>query len=223
MDLCFVNNGSINDFYYNENEKADIFVFGFSALKDIDFEDELLAKSFKLEDFAVYSKEMRSVLISGCYTKSYSLSKRSVVVADNGKILGISDGIYIVEGDKFSAGSSLRVYETSAGRVGVLVAYDLYFFENVKTLSSLDCDVIICIFENINDDTTKLVARAMAFCFGVNIGVCSKGYSFVADIFGDIKYASSNKILKCKLDKQKKYSSIYTKVKGFSIKNKNSF
>lgn len=70
---------------------------------------------------------------------------------------------------EFTSGAHLRVYETSAGRIGLVIGEDLFFPEVVKTLSDCDADIAICLYEENVDFLPQVLMRAFAFCYGLDI------------------------------------------------------
>ena len=89
---------------------------------------------------AILSKESHNIVVCGCVTDTRGIKRKSAVVAENGRILGVSDMLNAVDGE-FKSGAGLRVYETKAGRLGIAVAEDLYFPEILRTLSVCGSDM----------------------------------------------------------------------------------
>ena len=128
MDICFVSRDSVTDFYEHAVEKADVILFGFQAIGEVSYECELRGESSYFEDIARLSQQTSSIVICGCVTNAKGHRRKSAVVAENGRILGVSDMLNVVDGE-WNVGANARVFQTAKGRVGVVVAEDLYFFE----------------------------------------------------------------------------------------------
>ena len=148
MKIHFVTEGSLNGFWdKTEGIDCDVIVFGFNGLENVYYERELDGETGKLEDLAIMSRELSAVVVSGCYTYSCNRKRKSAAIADKGRILGVSDMLCNLDDGEFTSGAHLRVYETSAGRIGLVIGEDLFFPEVVKTLSDCDADIAICLYE----------------------------------------------------------------------------
>lgn len=117
MRICFVSRGTLHSFWddYGGSD-ADILFFGFQSLGEVSYEKELKGETDFFEDVAILSKENHNVVVCGCVTDTRGLKRKSAVVAENGRILGVSDMLNAVDGE-YSSGAGLRVYETRAGRL----------------------------------------------------------------------------------------------------------
>lgn len=67
------------------------------------------------------SKMLRCTVVGGCYTDARGIRRKSAVVAERGRLLGVSDLVNRIDGSAFGAGAGVKVYETAAGRLGVVV------------------------------------------------------------------------------------------------------
>lgn len=167
MKIHFVTEGSLNGFWdKTEGIDCDVIVFGFNGLENVYYERELDGETGKLEDLAIMSRELSAVVVSGCYTYSCNRKRKSAAIADKGRILGVSDMLCNLDDGEFTSGAHLRVYETSAGRIGLVIGEDLFFPEVVKTLSDCDADIAICLYEENVDFLPQVLMRAFAFCYG---------------------------------------------------------
>ncbi|MBQ2701788.1 MAG: hypothetical protein IJF64_02255, partial [Clostridia bacterium] len=127
MRICFVGRGSVSQFRENyQGEKADVFLFGFNGLGEVSYEKELKGETSFFEETALLSKESKSAVVCGCVTDTRGHKRKSALVAENGRLSGVSDLLYATDGE-CSSGASLRVYDTKVGKMGVIVAEDLYF------------------------------------------------------------------------------------------------
>ena len=105
MKIAFINGLSPCD-YKNlyaekaENKKnAELFVFGLDGKKRISYERELSGETQFFKDVALLSKERNGVVVCGCVTDNHGHLRKSAVVAENGRLLGISDGVYTLDSD----------------------------------------------------------------------------------------------------------------------------
>ncbi|MBQ9730028.1 MAG: hypothetical protein IJV80_04360 [Clostridia bacterium] len=191
-----------------------VLAFGMQGLCEVAYERELCGETAYFEEVALLSREIGGVVICGCVTDTLGQKRKSAVVADKGKILGVSDATNAFDGEN-SAGASLRVYETSQGRIGVLVERDLYFPEAVKALATCGSEIIVCPFGEMTGSIENVLARGYAFCYGVPIIVCGLGYAFCAGMAGDTLFASSDSPFTFSLSLEREYHLIETRSKGF--------
>ena len=117
MKIHFVTEGTLNEFWdAGPASGCDVLFFGFNGLGEVDYRSELDGGTSKLEDAAILSRELGCVVVSGCYTDSCGIRRKSAVVAEKGRILGVSDMLNTVDTSDFKSGGALRVYNTSAGK-----------------------------------------------------------------------------------------------------------
>ena len=198
-----------------EYESAEVYLFGFQGFDEVSYEKELKGETFYFEDVALFSKETSAVVICGTRTDAHGHKRKSAVVAENGRILGVSDMTNVIDGETHS-GASLRVYDTKKGRMGVVVDGDLYFPEVIRALVACGSDFIVCPYGVITGSIEMILARAYAFSYGVPIVVCGDGYAFAAGIAGEVLFASADSPSSFELPAQKEYHLIETRRRGFS-------
>ena len=192
MRVCFVSRDAI---YTQEKElieaEADIVVGGFKSLGEVSYERELKEETDYFERLARLSKTTNSVVVCGCITDTKGFKRKSAVVAEKGKLLGISDTVHSMDSE-VSVGASLRVYDTTKGRLGVVVAEDLYFPEVIQHLVSCGSEWIICLLSRMEHIHTAIL-RAYAYCYGVPLVMCAQNYGMIADPSGSIAFGSPSK------------------------------
>ena len=108
MRICFVSRGSLNSFWdtYGGSD-ADIVFFGFQGIGEVSYEKELRGETGYFEDAAILSKENHNVVVCGCVTDTRGVKRKSAVVAENGRLLGVSDMLNAIDGEyKSGAGYS---------------------------------------------------------------------------------------------------------------------
>lgn len=214
MKIRFVGRDRLRRFRENyESEEEELLLFGFEGMGEVSYEKELKNESDEFEQIALLSKLSKGVAVSGCVTDARGLKRKSAVVAENGKILGVSDSLHVIDGAA-SAGASLRVYETKLGKMGVVVAEDLYFPEVIKALSLCGSDFIVCIFEKTVDGLTQAIVRSHAYLYGVPIFFCGVGYSMIADIGGSIAFSSAKSLVTTDFVNVKEYHLVETRRRG---------
>lgn len=217
MRICFVSKGSLNAFSKRRVELtevgADVIVFGFNGLGEVSYEKELKGETHYFEEAAALSKRTKAVTVCGCVTDTRGHKRRSVVVAENGKITGVSDMLNVVDGG-VSCGAALRVYETKAGKMGVIVAEDLLFPEVAKSLAVCGSDFIVCPYLKL-DELQSVLLRATAYFYGVPIFFCCDGYAMVAEASGRISFASPQSPVCAEFKPVKEYHLVETRRRGF--------
>lgn len=223
MRICFVSRGTLNEFWddYGGSD-ADIVFFGFQGLGEVSYERELKSETSFFEDAALLSKENKNIVVAGCVTDTRGLKRKSAVVAENGRILGVSDMLNVLDGE-YNAGAGLRVYETKLGRIGVAVAEDLYFPEVLRTLAVCGSDLILCPFSRVSDATEAMLLRAGAFSYGTAMCLCGIGYSVIADVSGETLFASPMSPVEFSFEKKREYHLIETRRRGFYKSEKKGF
>ena len=193
MRICFVGQGEraarLQSPQACQGEKKPaLTVFGFDG-GEVSFERELKGETRIFEDVAKRSKTDENLVVYGVITNTRGHRRKSAIVAENGRILGVSDAIHAIDGEVRS-GAFLRVYDTKIGRVGVAVAEDIYDTDTVKTLAVCGCDFIVCPFERVRDAVCSVLLRAYAFTAGVPIAFCGGGYAMIADVDASIAFAA---------------------------------
>ncbi len=191
MRVCLISQGSLRDFKNQTGfcESAKVFLFGFNGIREVSYEKELKEETAYFSDAALLSKREKGVVISGCVTDTRGLKRKSAVIAENGKILGVSDMLNVMDGE-FNSGGGLRIYETHAGRIGIAVAEDLHYPEVIRSLAVCGCDYIVCPFGRITDSLQSVLMRAYGYCYGIPILLCGQGYAIIADGKGNVPFAS---------------------------------
>ncbi|MBQ8427474.1 MAG: carbon-nitrogen hydrolase family protein [Clostridia bacterium] len=212
-----VTSGSINGAWQDKLDEisgSDVLVFGFNGLGLVSYKKELGGETEYFHDLAKLSKQLSSVIICGCDTDTYGVFRHSAVIADKGKILGVSDMAHCVDDSEFVAGGNFRVYDTSAGKIGIIIAEDLFFPEVPRVLTLCDADIIICVFKKQDSAMPQIMLRAGAFANGVAMAMCAENYALLSDIRGDVVVAGSERIVKAKLNIEKDYHLISSRRRG---------
>ena len=215
MRVCFVSEGKVRDFLENcqDEKRADIAVFGFNGLEEVNYERELKGLTNYFEDVALLSKRQQGVVVCGCVTNAHGHKRSSAVVAENGKLIGVSDRMHAIDGDTGS-GAVIRVYQTKIGRVGVAVAEDLYFLEVCKTLALCGSDIIVCPFVKA-DSIEQSIVRTVAYCYGVPVIFCAEGYAMLSDVTGNLVIATPQSPSFVDFTLKKEYHLVETRWRGF--------
>lgn len=223
MRVRFVSRGSVLEELQCATEpSAEVIVGGFLAREEVSYERELKGETRFFESVATLSKQRQAVVAFGCVTDAKGFKRKSVVVAENGKILGVSDMLNALDGE-VGSGAALKVYETGKGRMGVIVAEDLYFPETVKTLSVCGSDFIVCPYPSVIGTVESALIRSHAFCFGVPIFLCARGYHAAASVDGAIAFAGAESPAEFTFSPMKEYHLVETRLRGFYRAPKKDF
>lgn len=91
----------------------------------------------------------------------------SVIAFGSGKLLGVSDRISPRAG--FSEGNSLRCYDLSFGRTGVLVGRDFEYPELWRALALSDCKNCIVFDERAMTPLDENLLSSLAFTAGLSV------------------------------------------------------
>lgn len=209
MRVCFVTEGNLQSFTNDGySADADAVVFGFNGLNIVHYKSELEGEESGLEDLARLSYDLDCVVMSGCDTDTYGNYRHSVAVADRGRLLGVSDALYEPIGSEFKCGYGLRVYDTSAGRLGILVGEDIFNPMLFQSLAESEADVIFAITKRIDSFVPEMMIRTGSYCHGVTSCLCSAGYASVATVDAEILIRGTRKFLTAEVPVNRNYGVI---------------
>ena len=161
MRICFVTSGRLDA--VREEAGADIVCCPLPSLGEVSYERELRGETSCFEDVALRSKALKGVVVCGCYTDARGIRRKSAVVAERGRILGVSDLVNHIDGSEYGCGAGVRVYETACGRLGIVVGEDLCFPQVMETLSLSGADAALCLEEELGEGPELTLIRAQAF------------------------------------------------------------
>lgn len=217
MEVCFVTKETLNGVWEKDIKSvsnSNVVVFGFNGLGLVSYKKELAGETEYFQDLANFSKQTSSVVISGADTDNYGVFRQSVVVAEKGKILGVSDMLYTSIEGEYSPGGCFRVYDTSVGRIGVIVGEDLFFTDSTKVLAMCDADLIVCVFKKIETSMPIITLRSQAYCNGVPMAICSNERAVICDAKGSVLLSGGGKVVRTKIKMGKEFSLITSRKRG---------
>ncbi len=217
MQFCFVTDGLINEVWQEKLpliSDKEVVVFGFNGLGLVSYKKELAGETEYFQDIARLSKEISSVVICGCDTDTYGVFRHSAVIADKGKILGVSDMAHSIDESEFVSGGNFRVYDTSVGKIGLIIGEDLFFPEVPRVLALCDADVIVCLYKQLEGQMPQIMLRAGAFSNGIAMCLIAEKYACVADIKGEVKVASGQEVIDANIKIEKDYRLISSRRRG---------
>ncbi len=214
MRVSFVSRESLPQSRQNFVEgERDVLLFGFGGLGEVFYEKELTGESNFFEEGAKLSKLGKTIVVCGCITNSRGYRRKSALVAENGKLLGVSDMLHALDGG-YGSGAELRIYPTKMGKMGVVVAEDLYFSDTVKSLVACGSDFIVCPFCEATGELPSVLIRAYAFQFGTPIFLCGKGYCAVATPEGELAFSSADSPVDTEYAWKSEYHLFERRIKG---------
>ncbi len=205
-----------NAFSVNKEElsNAKVGVFGFGALGKISYKRELTGEENLLSKFASLSRETGTILLSGAITDNYGVIKKSVVVCEKGKLIGICDATLIQNESAFSGGGAFRVYYLNGLKLGVLVDCDLFNPEGVKALSLCDADIIVCVTASPEKPEHNFLVRAYAYLYGAPFYLLTQNSVIASDIHGEITGKSNKNTSTVIIPTKKQYTLFKLKRRG---------
>ncbi len=212
MHIRFVNRGRLEGLQ-ELGEEVDLLLFGFEGMGEVSYEKELKGESDFFSRVARLSGRGR-VVVCGCVTDTRGHKRRSAIVAENGRLSGVSDMLHAVDGS-IGCGAELRVYETRLGKMGVLVDEDLYFEEGARALVLCGCDFIVCPFAERIGELQLSLLRADAFRLGVPLLLCGGGYCGIADPKGELAFSSPEEVAACEYSPRKEYHLVERRRRGY--------
>ncbi|MBO7214775.1 MAG: hypothetical protein J6V66_04680 [Clostridia bacterium] len=167
-------------------KNSQLCLLGFDALGKVSYKSELSGAESKLPSLSAFSRKISGVVIAGAVTDNYGILKKSAVIADKGKLLGISDMVIGYDGSPYQGGGSYKVYQTSACKIGIVVDDDIRNYEAVKSMSLCDADLIVIISSSEEKKQHNFLVRAYAYLFGVSVLLITKTGTLASDIHGEI-------------------------------------
>lgn len=199
---------------FNDDSSYQIYIYGFDSLGKVSYKYELSGAENKLHELSNFSKKVKGVVIAGSITDNYGILKQSIVIADKGKLLGISDTVIGYENSAYQVGGSFKVYQTSACKIGVLVGDDIINFDAVRSMSLCDADIIVAITPLEEKPQYNFLIRSYAYLFGVSVLLLSKTGVIASDNQGEICAKSVNDKANLIIPVKREYVLMKTKRRG---------
>ena len=213
MTIRFVSRGALLEMHGCEETGADLTLYGFGGFGEVSYDKELKGESDCFERAARLSKQTKGVVVCGCITDTRGIKRKSALVAENGKLCGISDMTHSIDG-AMRSGAGLRVYDTKIGKMGVLVAEDVLFPESMSALAACGSDFVVCPFGVLRDTISQVLLRAYAHLYGVPIFLCGVGYSIAVEANGAVAMATPQSPVTFSMENRKEFHLIETRRRG---------
>lgn len=220
MIICVAAGGSIKD--AANLPRCDIAVFGFKGLGEVDYESELRGVTDKFEDCARLSKTAGCGVVCACKTKSRGILRKSVAVADRGKLLGISDMTHVIDCEDWKSGAGLGFYSVGGYKIGLIVENDLLFPECFNSLSLCGCNLIIAVAEELKDNVPPLLIRAYSYLYGVPVVMCAGNMAYFSEVSGAIA-GSAQQFSMFEITTQNRYHLITSRTRGLFVDGRKDY
>lgn len=211
MKIRFISRGGLADGQVCEDEELTI--YGFGGLGEVSYDKELKGESDYFERAARLSKQTKGVVVCGCVTDTRGIKRKSALVAENGKLCGVSDMTHTIDGT-LTSGAGLRIYDTKIGKMGVAVAEDILFPEVMSALAACGSDFIVCPFGVLQGTMPQVLLRAYAYLHGVPIFLCGVGYSVAVGADGGVVMATPQSPTAFVFENRKEFHLVETRRRG---------
>ncbi len=211
MKIRFISRGGLADGQVCEDEELTI--YGFGGLGEVSYDKELKGESDYFERAARLSKQTKGVVVCGCVTDTRGIKRKSALVAENGKLCGVSDMTHTIDG-MLTSGAGLRIYDTKIGKMGVAVAEDILFPEVMSALAACGSDFIVCPFGVLQGTMPQVLLRAYAYLHGVPIFLCGVGYSVAVGADGEVVMATPQSPTAFVFENRKEFHLVETRRRG---------
>ena len=213
MEILFVSRGKLVEEQVCEEFREDLILYGFGGLGEVSYDKELKGESDCFERAARLSKQSKGVVVCGCITDTRGIKRKSALVAENGKLCGVSDMTHAMDG-AISSGAGLRVYDTKIGKMGVAVAEDILFPAVMSALAACGSDFIVCPFGILQNSMAQVLLRAYAYLYGVPIFLCGVGYSIAVESNGALAMATPQSPISFKVENRKQFHLVEMRRRG---------
>ncbi len=192
LKIYFNKNLDIKSYLLKAEREESILLFGFNGFDKISYKKELSGEEDNLSSIAKLSKKGSKVVISGAITDNYGIIRKSCLVADSGKLLGISDMNFCLDKSPYSSGAGHKIYQTKSYRIGVLVDDDIFDVDSVKSMALMSADIVVCVMQGEEKQQYSALVRAYSYLFGLPVIICTSSGVIAGDMQGEICSSSKN-------------------------------
>lgn len=213
MKIRFVGQGKLEDLQNKMDGDEDLTLLSFGCMGEVSYEKELRGESDFFEKATRLSKQTQGVVVCGCITDTRGMKRKSALIAENGRLMGVSDMTHAFDGG-ISCGAGLRIYDTKVGKVGIAVGEDITFPKVVEALSACGSDVIVCPYGKVIDSVPQVLLRAYAYLYGIPLVLCGAGYCLVVGVDGEVQFVSVQNSATYLLEGQKEYHLVEERRRG---------
>ena len=193
---------------------ADLAIFGFNFIGKINYKNELSGTEDKLFKITKLTKNCKKVLIGGAFTDNYGVIRKSSLIAENGKILGIADMHLKRQDLSMSIGFGYKIYPTKMGKIGLLVDQDIFDFDAIKCMAMCDADLIVIVTDKFDKQNLDFLIRSYSLLFGINIILLTPNSIIATNQKGELLTSENQTKVDLTLSTNKTYSLVTTKRRG---------
>lgn len=226
MKMTLLTGGDFEEILFKDVPRigdVDVLVFASNILRRVDLVAEMEGSSSQIEQLCLLSRNLECVLLAGCDTEVCGTLHKSCVVMDEGELLGIVDMVNVIDEGAYSAGGGYRVFDTSKGKLGIIVGEDIYFQDVAKMLSLCESDILFSIFGKITNSLPEVMMRGSAFANGVDICMVAENYMQIADIKGELVLSGNERVRSVELRLCKDYHLVSSRRRGCYRERKSSW
>lgn len=194
MRIYYIGKEEDFDIAMNKVEDNSVVIAGYGVTGAVDLVKELGGTSNILKTISCISRMKNLVFICGNDAYIYDRKYKSVTLIDCGRIMGISDATHYKGLDReYSLGASYRIYETSLGKIGIIVGGDMAYPEVARALTERGAEYIVNIADFPSCPEYELSLKANAYFNGIMIFAFSedKRYMIARDGRVTLKSADS--------------------------------
>lgn len=212
MRIEWITKGGVGAAESGGARQTDLLLLPLDEGLTVEYQKELRGETDFFERTARLSGATKSIVVCGCITDTLGHRRKSTLVAENGRLLGVSDMVHAID-DEVSCGATLRVYATKVGRMGVIVGEDLYFSEVAKSLAACGSDFLVCAFGGARGVHAALL-QADAFRCGVPLFFCADGYGAAALPTGENFFSTTERFASWECALKREYHLVQTRGSG---------
>ena len=213
MKIRFVGQGKLENLQDTVDGDEGLTLFSFDCIGEVSYEKELKGESGFFERATRLSKQTQGVVVCGCITDTRGIKRKSALIAENGRLMGVSDMTHAFDG-RLGCGAGLRVYDTKVGKIGIAVGEDILFPEVLEALSACGSDLIVCPYGKVVDSVPQILLRAYAYLYGVPLVLCGVGYCLAVGVDGEVQFASAQSSATYVLEERKEYHLVEQRRRG---------
>jgi N-carbamoylputrescine amidase len=196
----------------------------FPQYSKMDVSDYVLSvNDEKIKNLMVKAKEYSLCISPNFYVKERGKCyDMSLMIDSNGKILGKSKMVHIMQAENFyeqdyytPSEDGFKVYNTAFGKVGIVICFDRHLPESIRTCALMGAELIIIPTANVKDEPLEIFeweVRTQAYQNNVFIAMCNRvgkegsmdfaGESLVVDCDGNLVFKANDKeqLITCDID-----------------------
>jgi hypothetical protein len=182
----------------------DIMIFAFGVTGEADLAKEITGESQIYSELVLLSLTLDCIVIAAMDTLIYGLKHKSAVIIEDGHIIDINDMVHGYD-DEYDLGKGFRVYDTSKGKIGLIIHNDILFPESSRMLTVCDSDFLITLIDTSLGRDCMVMVRSSSVSNGI-YNICSEpSSSYYCDELGVVQGYSKKDFLELDINPKKDY------------------